>query len=253
MTEQISQRRSSKVPWILGILGFILLIPFVFSVVLAQAQKEGVEFSPDDFTTRRFQYAKIEWLDWTISGLDHTDITSQFQQSLVDDLWIKPRRNMNKTWHLVSDSITTGDSPDFDARILFDYLQMPIWSDWNDDQSNQKKAKVLWPAVATLARNYVYWAIPDLMDLAINQKSLSDQQFTQKVNQISADALLQNAKIQSADGKFQDAKKSIDAAINFQKTDEILAIQAEIDDKVGEADSGNSDGEEPDDNLEPKS
>lgn len=233
MTEQTEPRRSSRIPWILGTLVFLLSLPIAYSIFVAQATKVGIEFSPDDFKTRHFRYSRIEWLDWTFSGLQHSDMTSSFQQSLIDDTWIKPTGNANKTWHLIEDSITVGDSTDFDARILFDYLEMPMWSDWNSEKKNQNKAKALWPAVASLARNYVYWAIPDLMDLAINQKSLSDKEFVEKVNKLSAQALLQNTKIKMADGDFEQAKKSIDAAANFEKTDEILTAQAEVEVELG--------------------
>ena len=240
MTEQTSPR-GSKVPWILGILGFLLVLPIVYTIAVAQSVKEGIEFSPDDFQTRHFEYKRIDWLNLTISGIQYVDTTSSFQQSLIDDTWIKPTGNQKKTWHLVVDSVTIGDSPDFDARILYDYLKMPVWSDWNSNKKNLKKAKSLWPAVATLARNYVYWAIPDLMDLAINQKSLSDKMFIDQVNQISAQALLQDSKVKLADGDHERAKKSIDAAVTFMETEEILAIRTQVQDELANSDSANAD------------
>lgn len=232
-TEQTTPNRSSKIPWVLGGLLFLFALPIIYSIVVTQATKEGVEFSPDDFTTRHFRYQKIEWLNWTISGLQHFDMTSSFQQSLINDLWITPATKPKKTWHLIEDSITVGDSPDFDARILYDYLEMPMWSEWNSEKKNQNKAKALWPAVAELARNYVYWAIPDLMDLAINQKSLSDQEFIDQVNRISAQSLLQDSKRKLAEGELEKAKQSIESAVNFDKTDEMLTTQAEIESKLG--------------------
>ncbi len=248
MPEQNTQSRSNlgwftKIQLLrisLGILAPLIFFGVVFTV--GTMEKRGVEFSPDDFTTRSFSYGKIEWLNWTVSGLEHQDHTTLLQQSLVPN-WIQPVTNSKRTWHLVSDSVTRGNSPDFDAKILHDYLQMPFWEDWNAEAKNAIKAKALWPAVATLARNYVYWAIPDLMDLAINQESLSSDSFVLKVNEISVQALLQRGDLLRSDGELEEAEKSLNAAVEFKKTKEILTARADVYDELDKHDLAKADRE----------
>lgn len=242
MAETTTQTSTSNEPrfnWVrvTQISAVVLLIVGFMALVIAMgtAGKEGVEFSPDNFQTREFSYGRIEWLDMTTSRLQHNDTTTSLQRSLINDNLITATNTSNPTWHLVSDSETAnqGDSSDFDARILHNYLRMPFWDDWNLEKKNAVKAKAMWPAVASLARNYAYWAIPDVMDLALHQSSLSDQEFVDQVDEISVQALLQNANMHRENGDMQEAERSLDAAVNFKKTAEVLTVRAKVYDKLG--------------------
>jgi hypothetical protein len=235
----------SKVPWIVGILLLILALPFSYLILYSMNTKTGVEFSPDDFTVREFSYTKVDWLNWTMAGMQYRDETSIFHQSLIDDAWIARVTKTEKTWHLISDNLTDDDSPDFDARILNDYLEMEFWSDWNDEKKNTKKAKKLWPAVAALARNNTYWAIPDLMDLAIDQQSLTNQSFSDRVDAIAFDALFQNGKQLVGANQFEEAEQAFTSAKNFGSSQQLSDFMTQVTQKLKDRSSTETDAQEP--------
>ena len=148
-----------------------LLAAIIFSMYLwVGGQVWGEEFSPDDFTRRRFSYNVMPIFGVTIRGVQHYPSTSVFEQTLVADGWIQTRTTNPQTWHLVNDSVSDNDSSDFDADILVGLLNEKdsegdeIWSQWTDKYP--KHAKIFWPAIARLARNDLYWAVPDLMNVA---------------------------------------------------------------------------------------
>ncbi len=148
---------------------FLVLIPLVLLFVFNVGYIQGEEFSPDDFSQRRFEYNHIFWLNWTIKGNKHTDTTTVVAQYLVDNNLITVR-SPPRQWDLLRDSRTTGDTADFDARILTDYLQQQsdgngfFWLNWSMDHPTY--AAIYWPVVADLARTYCYLGIHEIMQWA---------------------------------------------------------------------------------------
>ena len=236
-TNPVRRKRS----WAIALLVMLIAVPIGFLVLYLNSAKSGSEFSPDDFTHRDFSYTKVDWLNWTLSGIQREDRTSDFQRSLVQEGWIKPVSNSEKKWDLIADSVTKTESNDFDASILVKYLKMPFWKDWNADANNKRKAKTLWPAVASLARNYAYWAIPDLMDLVIGKAGLSDQGFDVKVSQIVSEALLQNAFQLIEEENFDSAERSLSAAIDYRTSKKLLETRASVYEQLGQSDLAEAD------------
>lgn len=240
MAEEIRGSRK-KTRWIVGSLIVLVTVPIAFIIIIAMSIKQGVEFSPDDFSVRHFSYTRVEWLNWNVSKIAYEDMSTSFHQDLVLDGWVKPVTAKPKTWHLVSDSVSDENSPDFDASILADYLKMPFWEDWNEDAKNKAKAKALWPAVAVLARNYAYWAIPDLMDLVINQKSLTDSQFKTDIKTKVVLALSQNGDLKMSNKDYEGAEKSYTSALEYEVTSALLIARAKAYDELDEPDLATAD------------
>lgn len=236
-----SSPSGSRIPWIVAILFILLALPICVVMIFGFSGKEGTEFSPSDFSSRRFSYSRIEWLNLTLRGIRYQDTTSSLQQSLIDDGWIKPVIKTSKTWHLVSDSVTPGESPDFDAKILSDYLEMPFWEEWNLESANRKKAGSLWPAVATLARNYAYWAIPDLMDLAIDHQEYSDTEFITQIHSISSEALLHRGQALVGESSWEAAETAFSDGLRFKKTGPLYQGRAKVYDQLNKSDSAAAD------------
>ena len=154
---------------ILLVAGLFLLaaIPIGMLMLFAYGTVRGSEFSPDDFTRREFAYQQIPWLNWTVSGIEYTDITQELEQTLTTDRLIRrrtPSKGQKKTWHLYYDSAVP-DSHACDARFLTTYLDFddwdsktatstPFWLKWNE--KFPQSAKIFWPTVADLARNEMY-------------------------------------------------------------------------------------------------
>ena len=215
-------------------IGSLVVLGLGFLVMVAGSEKSGVEFCPDDFTQREFSYAKIGWLDWTVRGITYENETSDFQRFLVSGGWVKRSGRTPKVWHLVEDSVSDPNSPDFDAQILINYLDSDYWEKWTTDRRNKSKAQQLWSAVATLARNNAYWAIPDLMDLASKQSSLSDAEFKAEIEKQLVDGLVLcgNSRLESED--FEAAIDSFSDAISVKETADVLKSRAQAYDEMNE-------------------
>lgn len=129
----------------------------------------GVEFSPDDFSQRSFSYTRLPWLKWTVSGKRYQELQPKID--LVGEGLITPQPVKN--WHLVSEDQQTKQPAESDARFLVDLLDLycpqdfsNVWLKWNEKYPDL--AKVFWPIIAELARDELYLAIPEFIEMALN-------------------------------------------------------------------------------------
>lgn len=245
----MAQLEVTKTRWKTSQIVVIVIVSLIFLgiallVLAANSQKSGVEFCPDDFSQREFFYAKIGWLNWTIQGITYDNTTSDFQQKLTSGGWIKPSGRTPKVWHLVEDSVSDPNSADFDSKILISYLDSDYWKEWTGSKKNKAKAKELWPAVATLARNNAYWAIPDLMDLGCKQSSISDTEFKAEIESRLFDGLVLCANSQLEQEDFEAAIQSFSDAISIKQTAEVLENRAQAYEKSDNLDLAAKDRQE---------
>jgi hypothetical protein len=190
-------RSSNFLPILISVFAgvFCLLITLFF--LYASGETNGLEFSPDDFTRRRFSYNRTPYLNWVLKGESFDDRTTTLEDSLTLDGFIPTRISTTKIWHLVSDSGSSADFPSdqCDARFLTRYLDLSnnegeyIWTLWNED--HPKCAKVFWPHVANLARNEMYLKVPDIMRFAMQLKKDNVVSFTKELEEILAAAYLE--------------------------------------------------------------
>lgn len=176
----------------IGVLGVFLVGVVLVYAVLYFGSVTGEEFSPDSFKRRRFAYREIPLLGLQITPIRHTDATNDLEKHLLaDKLFAVPAQPENR-WDLVFAS--QGQSSIFagDARILCQYLDAAnkdgdhIWLKWSED--HVEMAKVLWPAVAEVARHELYSFIPDLFLLA--RSASTPEQLQQRIDEALADKYL---------------------------------------------------------------
>jgi hypothetical protein len=191
-------------------------IPICMLLLLAYGTVRGSEFSPDDFTRRQFAYQQIPWLNWTVSGIEYTDITLELEQTLTTDRLIRRKthsKGQKKTWHLFYDSAVP-DSHACDARFLTTYLDFadwdsttatstPFWLKWN--KKFPQSARIFWPTVADLARNEMYLTMPDVMRFALNTAEDQPKLFQDNLNKVTKQCWISAGEADFQSGEFQRA------------------------------------------------
>lgn len=199
---EATTKPSSAPFWIVLVALLVFLILFG-GYLLVAGFVSGEEFSPDDFSRRQFSYNVMPIFGVEIRGISHYSTASVLEQTLITDNWISPITKTPQTWHLVHDSISKTSSPDFDANILVQLLERydsegnQLWQNWTDD--HPKNAKTFWPAIAELARKNLYWAIPDVMQMASIEKDGS-QDFSARLEYMLSRAYLTKASELAATG-----------------------------------------------------
>ena len=104
--------------------------------------------------------------------------------------------------------------------------------DWSFKRKNKSKSKVLWPAVATLARNNAYWGISDLIELTNQTNSFSDAEFKAIVEKRLSENLALAGSSQLENEDFEAAESSLTAAISVKPTAELLRNRAKVYDSL---------------------
>jgi hypothetical protein len=177
--------------WVfIGLGGALLLSGFLLLLMVATGSVEGEEFSPDDFTRRRFTYVRPDWFPVTLWGIEYSNIADPVVTTLVSQGLIVPTGNANQKWDLVSDNKMSRDSTAYDAKILCRYLDLRmlngdlVLDDWTT--KNPEHAKVLWPAVAQLARAGEYSRISLLMEPVVSGQPMGMKDLEAQVTEILA-------------------------------------------------------------------
>lgn len=174
---QTTSTADSKPNWLLRIGSVVLALAvgfiFLLFTVLMFGLVEGEEFAADTFKRRTFTYYEIPLLHWQVTGIQRDDSAGQLEEHLAKKKLIGPpntKQNRKTRWDLVSSNRTESNSPICDANILCSYLDQRnadkslSWLVWSKKKT--ELAKVLWPAVAELARRELYFFIPDLLQAA---------------------------------------------------------------------------------------
>lgn len=175
------------------LIGGLVCLP----MLMFGGQHYGMEFSPDDFSRRSYEYRILPFFNTTISGIKYSPVKGGIGSKLVGDKLITPLQGTNKTWHLLYGSgYRSGNeiARDCDARLLADCLDKTdedgnIWSKWNTKFPGC--AKVFWPIVAKMARDEMYLKLPDLMEFAMQCVKDDPVTFTKHLNETASKAYLE--------------------------------------------------------------
>ncbi len=155
------------------LVGSGLLAITLFFVAWASGSTTGIEFSPDDFSRRKFSYVRPSWLPITLQGLVYQNVSDPLILWLVNKGYVTPTTGRAQKWDLVWDSRMPPDSTAYDAQILCAYLDLQdlhgtnVFLQWS--QKYPDHAKILWPQVARCARAGRYTEIPQLFDFVLRQ------------------------------------------------------------------------------------
>ena len=232
----------------LTFVGLVLLTPVFLLVMFGLGQTSGEEFSPDDFSRRSFSYNRVPYFRWTLIKKQYVDITPALEQTLVSSGLISISKNEPQVWHLYRDSGTAFDeekSPDCDARLLVGYLDLRnsdgelLWDSWNEKYPDS--AKVFWPVVASLARDEMYLAIPDIMRLALAINSDDPESLAEQLNLHVAAAYRDMAALDQHNGDLPQTAKRLSRAIEILPSRETYLRRADANQLLGNDDQAEQD------------
>ncbi len=230
----MTQTGSSKSRFFLIVLLVCMLFMSLGMVILfGLGQTTGVEFSPDDFSRRRFSYNQTPYFNWVIAKKTYFDETTPLEENLVLDGLIMPVVNKPQTWHLISDS---GSTPEFmsagcDARFLTKFLDLTddkdhdYWLGWNEKYPDS--AKFFWPRVAELARQEMYLKIPDVMQFAMAVEKDDVGTFADRLDELVAQAYLELGKLDLELERFERAEIRLQQSVEIKPSphaEELLAV-----------------------------
>jgi len=208
---------------IVAVIVTVIGVPIAFLTLSAYGEKSGVEFSPDDFSMRRFDYCNLPYINWTRRGIKYVDYTDAIASTLVADGWIRRTGRTPKRWHLISESGSnfsgTRVPAACDARFLTDYFSFSnrdgenSVSQWTDENPNA--AKVFWPEIAEMARDELYLPIPNVMEFILDYyKPDEDDDFQDELMEQIADAWYQGGMTDQLVGRHERAIERFDIAIS---------------------------------------
>jgi len=181
----------------------------------------GREFSPDDFTARRFSYRRSP-LSGTLRSKRKIETQELNCDSIIAEGHLKVVSSTPKQWDLYSENMQFSNklSRDFDARFLTHFLNH------NSEQwtiSYPEKAALLWPEVATMARAGLYLYLPEVMTVAIPDQYVDGgdrtlEEFKSDIQKKFAEAYRLAAKVAQANGDSK-AAQWVKAAKRYQSGD----------------------------------
>ena len=207
----------------------LMLITMSVAFLFMMGAVYGVEFCPDDFSTRNFSYYEIPFTGRQMTGVSHSPYAgSEMSDAIIRDGYLTAAPKP-KTWHLLQDNRTPEDSIATDSRLLYDLLQQVDenyslkWEQWGLDHPQQ--AKVFWPCVSDLAKAYLYIDAHKLFDFiaknsftpktdpATQKKALA--KFDKQLKKLMAEIFFSRGKDAVALNNDQDAKLYLEKAIEY--------------------------------------
>lgn len=193
-----TSKKDTESSWIsriaFGLLGLLLVVVVLAYAVLYFGSVNGEEFSSNSFERRRFAYRELPLIGVQITAIRHTDTTNDLEKYLAAQKLISKTKSENR-WDLVTGSQGRSSYAQGDAHILCQYLDAlnkdgdSLWLKWSEDHGEM--AKVLWPAVAEVARHELYSFVPDLFLLA--RSASTPEQLQQGIDDALADKYLLTA------------------------------------------------------------
>ena len=228
---------------IFSLVAFVIIALCFYSYLAFGCYYTGKEFSPDDFTIRRFTYRYEAITGKVLSGRTFTIDKGGWLPNLVADKLVTPVNKKEQTWHLISDNgnYFRGASADSDARFLIDFLSLKneslenTWTAWNSE--NPKLAKVLWPLIAEMARDKMYIVLGDVFSFVLNADVSKPNEFQADLQQEVAKAYLKMGKFDFENNKLKSAKVRISKSIKYDSTEEARVLSKRVDSLITNSDT----------------
>lgn len=220
---------------LLIIAGVVTFVTFTFGRV------EGEEFSPDDFTRRRFHYFELPIVGFKVTPIHRQSTTGELEKQLLKKKFLARRKVKaeDKQWDLVHIARGVRPASEGDSTILCDYLDLRgdngdlLWLKWTEAQP--ALAKILWPAVADAARRELYIITPDLLELG---KSTPDEaSFREQLSGLLAGKYRDFGIAQHKLGNHEAAVELLTASLKWRPGDpQTLSTRADAYDALGKKD-----------------
>ena len=150
------------------VIGLVLLLGGALATLLF-GMVHGEEFSPGSFQRRSFFYYQIPMVGGQISPVFRQSQDDSLAKHLRKRALIVKEQEADR-WDVVFLTAISQPRRLGSAYNLCAYLDMtdekgkPRWLVWS--QEHPELAKVLWPALARMAAEKIYFAVPEMMDQA---------------------------------------------------------------------------------------
>ena len=160
-------------------LSVLVLLAVLAYVTITLGHVYGEEIASETFQRRKFNYFQLPIIELQISGITRTDSTGELENFLIDEKIIsvaatKTPPDESIRWDLVNANRFGVIFMRGEAEILCHYLdakdadEKNVWIEWSEE--NPKLAKVIWPAVVSVAQQELYIFVPELLDLATSAR-----------------------------------------------------------------------------------
>lgn len=158
-------------------LSLLLLTAVLAYVTVVLGHVQGEEFAAETFQRREFEYYQLPLIELQISGINRTDSTGDLEDYLIKEKIVSVASSTTPPdesirWDLVHAHRFGVVYSRGEAEILCDYLDAKdadnknVWVEWS--KKNPELAKVIWPAVVSVAQQELYIFVPELLALAAN-------------------------------------------------------------------------------------
>lgn len=189
----------------------------------------GEEFSPRTWERRSYSFGELHPFEYQLWGVTRTPIgRTSFENYLVGQKLV-PLKAQPDRWDILW-CIEISPLSYKDAAILtraFDEIGPTggfVWHRWSLD--HPEMARVLWPCIATLAEDYLYVYVPEILDLArdADDPAAFEKTLLERMQAIYSDL----AEDERTSGRTAAADRLADRAALFAKPDwrEILFADA---------------------------
>jgi hypothetical protein len=216
--------------WAIGSL--VVLAVLFFVGVLIGGSVSGSEFSPQTFSIRYFNYARVPILNWQVSKTSVDSVQGSLACSVNITRNIPGAIQGTPRWDLIQYSVSGREFPPGDAAILIEYLKasdangLAVWDLWTIDHPNL--AAVLWPVVQQLAIHQCYFAIPDIMQYALTKPSVDElKEHIKQVCQTNAEV---RARKFIAESKSSEARALIAWALTLGPSPKLDSLLVSLED-----------------------
>jgi hypothetical protein len=132
-------------------------------------QISGQEFAPDTLERRRYSYYELPVVRIQVTPIWRSVSRPELEQALVDGKYVEISSPPGR-WDLIASYRLAQMLREGDAQILSNYLD--AWNDAGEvhwlqwTTSHPAIAKILWPEIVKLARQELYFFMPELFELA---------------------------------------------------------------------------------------
>lgn len=207
--------------------GFVVMGILTLAAVTAYAtflfgRVEGVEFTADAFSRRKFVFYEIPFIRIQASGIDRSDSTGPVEQFVISKKLvqlIQPSSTQpSLRWDLVSARKAGSETAFGEAGILCRYFDMRdaegghVWLAWSE--KHPELARVIWPEVQKLAAKQLYVLIPALFQFA--RQAVEPDGFSLQIAQFLAERILWLADTERELGNHQRAVDLYTLALEYQ-------------------------------------
>ncbi len=213
--------RSSRLG--ITLLAVVLLLGVFAYCTIRHGSVRGEEFSPYSFQRRRFHYYEIPLVELQITPVQHMDTTGSVEDYLrnpSNDLLAFPPPAAGQPperWDLVWARRGGGETAAGDAQILCNYLKAlnaedeKAWLAWS--KQHPEAARLLWPIIAKLAEQELYFFVPDLFDIARLEETVAT--LRRRVHNKLGDLYREMADVQRALGRHDQAIELYSESLNY--------------------------------------